>query len=165
MTRSATSEQQPTLADDEARLAEYAQALADAVEAVFEQWVIGCVESRLPLLTAPVRAQATAAAREAATTTMPRLRELLATDIAEQRSNPLDVLRSVVRWPTAVLHEAGVAPVERDEFDERAFPDDHYGLVPASFGDIDHSLHEPGLVWGAAKAHVHLRRRRELSDR
>ena len=24
------------------------------------------------------------------------------------------------------------------------------------------SLHEPGIVWGAAKAHVHLRRRREV---
>ena len=36
------------------------------------------------------------------------------------------------------------------------------GLVgPAAFSDVDEDLHEPGLVWGAARAHVHLRRRRE----
>ena len=43
---------------------------------------------------------------------------------------------------------------------ERAFPDDVYDLAPASFADVDPALHEPGLVWGAAKAHVHLARRR-----
>jgi putative CocE/NonD family hydrolase len=41
-----------------------------------------------------------------------------------------------------------------------SFPDDAYDLGPASFADIDPSLHEPGLMWGAAKAHVHLARRR-----
>ena len=40
------------------------------------------------------------------------------------------------------------------------FPDDDYDLSPATFADIDESLHEPGLVWGAAKAHVVLTRRR-----
>lgn len=150
-----------SLAEDEARLGAYGQELADAVEIVLGPWVIRCIESRLPLLAGPVRERANAAATEALAATMPRLRDLLVSDIADQRSNPLDVLRSAVAWPTAVLRDAGVAPVERDEFDERAFPEDHYALSPASFGDIDGSLHEPGLVWGAAKAHVHLRRRRE----
>jgi hypothetical protein len=59
-----------------------------------------------------------------------------------------------------VLRAAGVPPVRRDEFAEHAFPDDVYDLAPASFADVDPSLHEPGLVWGAAKAHVHLSRRR-----
>jgi hypothetical protein len=59
-----------------------------------------------------------------------------------------------------VLRAAGVPPIVRDEFDERAFPDDVYGLIPAAFADIDASLYEPGLVWGAAKAHAHLVRRR-----
>ena len=38
----------------------------------------------------------------------------------------------------------------------RNFPDDVYDLSPATFADVDPALHEPGLVWGAAKAHVHL---------
>ena len=35
-----------------------------------------------------------------------------------------------------------------------------YDLSPASFADLAPALKEPGLVWGAAKAHVHLSRRR-----
>jgi hypothetical protein len=61
---------------------------------------------------------------------------------------------------TAVLREAGARPVARDEFGERSFPDDVYDLSPATWTDVDPALHEPGLVWGAAKAHVHLARRR-----
>ncbi len=45
------------------------------------------------------------------------------------------------------------------------FPDDDYDLTPASFGDLDPALHEPGLVWGAAKAHVFLARRRAAGQR
>jgi hypothetical protein len=59
-----------------------------------------------------------------------------------------------------VLVEAGVAPVRRDPHAERLFPDDVYDLAPAAFADLDPSVHEPGLVWGAAKAHVVLARRR-----
>jgi hypothetical protein len=55
--------------------------------------------------------------------------------------------------------------VARDEFSERNFPDDTYDLTPASFADVDPSLHEPGLEWGAAKAHVHLARRRRQGTR
>jgi hypothetical protein len=50
--------------------------------------------------------------------------------------------------------------VPRDEFSVRSFPDDAYDLSPASFADVDPALHEPGLAWGAAKAYVHLARRR-----
>ena len=50
----------------------------------------------------------------------------------------------------------------RDRFAEQTFPDDVYDLVPASFADVDPSLHEPGLLWGAAKAHTVLVRRKGL---
>lgn len=150
-----------SLVDDERRLAEFALALGDAIEAALPGWVIRCVEARQPLVTNPVREQAQAAAQTAVTATMPDIRELLATDIADQRGNPLDLLRAAVRFPTEVLRSAGAAPVERDEFDERVFPSDVYALSPAAFGDVDPDLTEPGLLWGAAKAHVHLRRRRE----
>jgi hypothetical protein len=80
--------------------------------------------------------------------------------VDQQATGPLALLREAVRYPTAVLADAGVPPVVRDEFAVRAFPDDAYGLAPAAFADVDPSLHEPGLVWGAAKAHVVLARRR-----
>jgi hypothetical protein len=93
------------------------------------------------------------------------VRALLASDIDDQRTGPLAVVRGAVRFPTAVLEQAGVPPVERDPFAVRQFPEDLYDLAPATFGDLDPTLHEPGLTWGAAKAHVHLARRRREGRR
>lgn len=150
---------EPTLADDEAALAAYASVLVDAVSVVAASWI-----ERLILLRAPELAGAAEVDRasgEGAATIVAELRTLLERDISEQAIGPLEVLRRGVRFPTAVLRSAEVAPVARDEFAMRAFPEDLYDLTPASFGAVDPSLHEPGLMWGAAKAHVHLRRRRE----
>ncbi|CAB5001187.1 MAG: hypothetical protein F2876_08170 [Actinobacteria bacterium] len=91
---------------------------------------------------------------------MPTVRALLFADVDQQRMNPLALLRASVRFPTTVLDELGASPPDRDEFARRNFPEDRYGLTPASFADVDPTLHEPGLVWGAAKAHVVLQRRR-----
>lgn len=152
-----TTDDSPTLADDEAALAGYARALADAFEQVALPWLAGLVERR-----SPGTARAAETELEAAADAMVHeLQELLAVDIADQVVGPLQLVRRAIRVPTDVLSAAGVAPVGRDPFAERNFPQDVYDLTPASFADIDPSLHEPGLVWGAAKAHVHLRRRRE----
>jgi hypothetical protein len=35
-----------------------------------------------------------------------------------------------------------------------------YDLSPATWGDVDESLQEPGLIWGAWKAKTVLERRR-----
>ena len=105
------------------------------------------------------------AARQAVDDGVPRVRALLAADVDAQRGNPLAVVRSLVRHPTDVLRAAGARPVPRDAFAERSFPDDVYDLSPAAFADVDPALHEPGLVWGAAKAHVHLARRRREGGR
>jgi hypothetical protein len=88
------------------------------------------------------------------------VRALLETDVDEQRTGPLAIVREAVVHPTGVLARAGVPPVVRDEHAERLFPDDAYDLTPGAFADLDPALHEPGLVWGAAKAHVVLARRR-----
>ena len=90
---------------------------------------------------------------------------LLALDIDEQRTGPLALIRQAVPYPTEVLRAAGVPPVDRDEFAARQFPDDVYDLAPTSFGELDPDLQEVGLVWGAAKAHVHLSRRRADGQR
>ena len=143
---------------------EHASALADAIEDALPRWVSRSVERILVAHAGAAEpatmAEAAAAGRRAVEEVMPRVRALLATDVDQQRTNPLSILRAAVRYPTEVLRAAGVPPVKRDEFDERAFPDDDYGLTPASFADVDPALHEPGLMWGAAKAHVHLSRRR-----
>jgi hypothetical protein len=145
-------------------LAEKAAALADAIDAAVSPWLIGAVRrvaaaqgldggDRFVLA-------AEAAAKEAKAEVMPRIRELLATDIDAQTTTPLAVLREGIGPATAVLVEFGARPVERDDFAVRAFPGDVYALVPAAFEDVAPELRDPGIEWGAAKAFVHLRRRR-----
>ena len=155
--------------DDAAALARYALALAEGIAAALPGWVAGCVERILLAYRGQVdpeeRRAAEQAGAEARAEVGPEVRALLLTDIDEQRTSPLALVRGAVRYPTAVLEQAGVPPVERDPFTVRQFPDDPYDLTPASFADLDPALHEPGLTWGAAKAHVHLARRRREGRR
>lgn len=152
----------PSLADDEAALGAYAMSLADAFEQVAASWFIRLVEQRSPGVTAA--ADVLAELHDAAGETVAAMRTLLAADITAQRVGPLEIVRrAVIGVPTQVLRAVGTPVVARDDFSQSKFPDDVYGLTPASFGDIDPTLHEPGLVWGAAKAHVHLRRRRDAA--
>ncbi|HEV8298990.1 MAG TPA: hypothetical protein VGQ20_16905 [Acidimicrobiales bacterium] len=144
---------------DEAVLVDHARRLADAVDAAMAPWIAHCVARFLPT-TEDVRAAVDAAAEQARHEVGADVRVLLETDVDVQRSTPLALLRGAVRYPTAILRDAGVPPVARDEFAVRAFPDDIYDLSPASFADVDPALADPGLVWGAAKAHVILQRRR-----
>jgi len=141
----------------------HATALADAVVTALPGWV---ERSVVRIMTAwrdgPPEAAVVAAARDAgrraADEVGAEMRALLAADIDDQRSTPLSLLRAAVRFPTEVLRAAGVPPVERDPIQARLLPDDLYDLSPASFADVDPSLAEPGLVWGAAKALAHRRR-------
>jgi hypothetical protein len=149
----------------DAKLMEYGRSLADAIENALPGWVVRSVEGRWrdwKGAAAPpdVLDAAQAAGERAGREVGSAVRTLLALDVDEQRVNPLAVVRRAVSFPTDVLREAGMPAVVRDEFDERAFPEDVYALTPASFADVDPALHEPGLLWGAAKAHAHLVRRR-----
>jgi len=151
--------------DDLDALAGYADALVDAVAVALPGWVQAAVARRweewdggeLPDHLADAAREAAEAATE---DVLPPLRELLAQDVDEQRSNPLAIVRRAVRHPTAVLASAGVPGVVRDAQAEQLFPDDDYDLAPVAFADLDPSVHEPGLRWGAAKAHVLIQRRR-----
>ena len=83
------------------------------------------------------------------------LRALFALDPRDQHSTPLEIVRTAVQEPTEVLRAAGVAEVERDDFDVRAFPDDRYNLVPRTLGDLgDPELGPLQLEWGLAKVAV-----------
>lgn len=88
-----------------------------------------------------------------------RLADLLATDVDEQRTTPLTLLRNAVREPTRLLRELGAVP--RSSPEPGRLPDDVFGLGPATWSDVDPSLHEPGLAWGAWKAMTVLARRRD----
>ncbi len=89
-----------------------------------------------------------------------RLGALLDTDIDRQQSTPLAVIREAVRFPVEVLHQLGASQVHRLDMERWAFPNDPFGLTPANLADLDQSVHQAGLIWGATKAGLHLQRRR-----
>ena len=118
------------------------------VERVLDAWGRASDAARAGAEVESARAGAAAAER-----IVVELRALFALDPEEQRATPLEIVRSAYREPTEVLAAAGVGPVVRDEFDERAWPDDVYGLVPRTLGDLgDPDLAPLHLAWGMAKA-------------
>lgn len=149
-------------ADDDGEMASLAADLGAAVEAALPGWVERSIERIHGLWAGPpgpeLRESAARAGERAAAEVGAEVRRLLAADIDEQWTNPLTLLRRAVSYPTAVLRAVGVPPIVREPFDEEHFPDDDYGLTPVTFADVDPSLHELGLVWGAMKARAHLRR-------
>ena len=154
--------------DDDRALARYSDELVRAIESSIGDWVESRVQTVLLAqhrrIDEPTAALIAAVRHDATSEVLSELRAVLALDIDEQRTNPLSILRAAVRYPTRVLRAVAAQPVERDEFDERAFPDDVFALTPAAFADFGPAAHDAGIVWGAAKAHVHLQRRRALND-
>ena len=166
---------QPTSEDEVRaleRLAETAVAIVAAVEAEVPRWARRQVDRLLdawgratPEARARAEADAIDAGDAAARRLVAELRMLFDNDPERQRVTPLEIVRSAYREPTRVLAAAGVPAVVRDEFDERAWPDDVYGLVPRTFGDLgDPELAPLHLAWGMAKATV-IRGRRTRSAR
>jgi hypothetical protein len=137
--------------------------LLDVLDAVVPSWLRRCVERAVTAAGRDV-AELESALTEMVDREAPRivaqLEQLLMTDVDEQRSNPLSVLRAAIAAPTALLEAYGVPALARDRFASESFPDDVYGLGPATWSDVDDRLAEPGVVWGAWKAMTVLRRRR-----
>lgn len=142
--------------DDDATLARIAGELADAIDEALCDWVVITVGTRAQGLDEAARRAGQRCRQEVGSA----VRALLATDIDEQRSTPLQILRDAVRYPTEVLASAGIDAPARDEFARRMDPGDLYGLVPATWSDFGERVAEAGLAWGAAKAHVHMSRHR-----
>jgi hypothetical protein len=141
---------------------EYATALYESVVAAVPGWiersVAHVVGATGTACDAGVAEAAAGAGVQAQSEVGPELLSLLETDIDDQRTTPLNIVRAAVPHATAVLEAAGIPPVQRDETRRRLFPDDLYDLSPASLGEIDAGLTEPGLIWGAQKAMAHLQR-------
>jgi len=62
---------------------------------------------------------------------------------------------------TALLIEAGIPPVRRDEFEVRSMPDDMFALGPLTWRDLGDDVHDAGIEWGAWKAAMIISRRRD----
>ena len=148
------------VADADALMARSAAAIVDGVERLAAAWVLDSVTRVVDAwgrLDATERhdalARATEAGAEGTRRVAAELRAFFATDVADQRTTPLAIVRSLRREPTAVLQGVGIPAVERDEFDTRAFPDDEYGLVPHSLADLgDEDLAPMLMVWGVGKS-------------
>ncbi len=146
---------------NEALFARFGSELADSVQAALPNWVAASVALRIGTAEAENhRAVIDEAGSHAAAEIGDRLRELLVLDVDDQWTNPLSIVRSAVEFPTAVLQKLGVAEVSRDRFAASQNPGDVYDLAPAAFADFGPEVHERGITWGAAKAHLHLQRRR-----
>ncbi len=150
---------------DDADIEPIATALLQAAVAATPAWVAGSVE-RVVMSQGIDRGErydelVVDAGERARRYVEQHLGVLLETDIDRQTSTPLTVFRDAARFPVEVLHTLGAAEVHRIDVDRWAFPNDPFGVTPAALGDVGPEVHEAGLAWGAAKAHVHLRRRRE----
>ena len=162
-----------TAADDEQRGLELLREAGDAIVGGVERELPGWVErsvtgildawGRMPSAAREhAERDAVVAGQSATARVTEELRALFALDPEQQRSTPLEIVRHAYREPTVVLAAAGIPPVERDEFAERAWPDDTYGLVVHGLGELgDDALAPLQLAWGMAKAKV-VRARREI---
>jgi hypothetical protein len=167
----ADSRADPDEARARERMAEAAAAMVAGVERAVPAWVRREV-ARLLIAwgrldaesSEEVLRQAEEAGEAAARRVASELAALLALDPAEQRATPLQIIRGAVAEPTAVLAAAGVPEVVRDEFDERFWPEDRYGLVPRTLRDVDPDLAAVHFAWGMGKAEVH-RARHQDDDR
>jgi len=145
-------------------LEEYPRALFEAVRAVYADWLRSRAEqiagSAGRVLTTEER-ESLGSAVGASTDVMSNgLRALLATDVDDQRHNPLHVLRVSSRPVTDFLRSLGLQAPVRDEFETRAMPDDVYAIGPLTWLDLGEGVHEAGISWGAWKAATELTRRR-----
>jgi hypothetical protein len=80
------------------------------------------------------------------------LRALFSVQPGEQRRTPLELFREALRAPTEALRAAGVPPVERDELQVAALPEDPYDLAPGSSEELGEDVWAAHLAWGVAKA-------------
>lgn len=150
---------EPPTDDPDELLALAAEQLIAAVNAAIEPWAMRQIVGRAPQLAAP----AEVAAAEVHELAVTALRRLVGTDIDHQRATPLQIVRSSVGPLTEVLGAGGVVPPDRDGRGSATEITDPYSLGPASWAEFGDDVNEAGLRWGAAKAMVHLRRRRDES--
>lgn len=148
--------------DPVARFAEIGAEIAERVERVLSGWVAAQVTSvaeawgRLdPKTRSGLDASVVAVGPVVAVRIAAELRTMAALPVADQVVTPLQIVRGATADVTALLEGVGIPPIERDAFEERAFPADRYGATPASLADLgDPDLGPLQLAWGLAKVQV-----------
>lgn len=144
------------LTDDERAYVEYGEALRDAVTSALAPWLARQLTAR----TGRDESEFVDLIDKVALDVRSRLDELIYADVDLALSGPLERIRLGVEAVGGALAEAGVEPPQRDPFDVKIRPNDHYGLGPLTFADLGEEVHNAGIAWGAAKAYLHQARRR-----
>ena len=140
------------------RFVDITNELADAVAEAIPGWFDAVAVSRLGRPCAPAEWAPTIA--ETAERVAAEIRRLATVDIDEQRTTPLSSIRALSDVATPLVQAAGGQEVARDPNAVALHPDDLYDLTPGGFSDLGERVQHAGLTWGAAKAHLHLQRRR-----
>ena len=148
---------------------ERAESLLAAVSQAYVPWltarVVEVARSSGRPLSPEARARLSETVPAVAEDVLAELARLLSTDVDEQRENPLHVLRRGSRRIAEFLVAEKTPAPTRDEFEQRAMPDDIYGIGPLAWRDLGERVHEAGIEWGAWKAATVLTRRREEGKR
>lgn len=144
-------------ADDEAKYVAYGKLLVDAFAADIEPWLRAAVDDRIGDQDDELQTQIAAVAQEVVRS----ITELVTADVDTPLSGPLERVRRAVEPLTIALDERNAPLPSRDPIDSQMRPDDRYALGPMTFLDISQDVHNAGIAWGAAKAHLHMRRRHD----
>lgn len=139
-------------------LEQYPAALFDAIADAYGTWLTKCIIVRGG--NAIDREQLADVVGMCARTALEDLYQFLSTDVDEQKTSPLHILRQSTRLANDLLASSGVVLPHRDEFESSAMPDDVYGIGPLTWRDLSDDVHEAGITWGAWKAATVLSRRR-----
>lgn len=146
-----------------------AESLRVAVSQAYAPWLTARVtevaRASGRALSPEARVQLSEIVRTVADDVLAEFSTLLSTDVDAQRENPLHVLRRGSRQIAEFLAAEKTPAPSRDEFEERAMPDDVYGIGPLAWRDLGERVHEAGIEWGAWKAATVLTRRREEGKR
>jgi hypothetical protein len=147
---------------DDEKYADYGAALVLAVDASIRPWLQHVVGLRIgsddfsPALNRAIE--------DAALEVHTALTALAMADVDQPLSGPLERIRQAIARLTPHLLDAGAVPSARDPFDVQMRPDDLFALGPMAFVDLGDAVHTAGITWGAAKAHLHQKRRQGSSE-
>lgn len=140
---------------DDDKFTQYGQVLNAAVSTAVRPWLI----RELTIRVGSIDDDLARAIEESAEEVERAIAELVAADVDEPLSGPLERIRRSVAPLNAELDQRGVQPPTRNRLDQQMSPRDHHELGPMTFRDLSDAVHDAGITWGAAKAHLHLRRR------
>jgi len=139
-------------------LEQYPAALFDVIAATYEAWLTRCIVERAN--DSIDRQQIDDVVQASSHDVLNELDAFFRTDVDEQKTNPLHILRQSTQLANDLLLKAGIQPPQRDEFESSAMPHDVFRIGPLTWRDLSEDTQEAGITWGAWKAATVLSRRR-----